>query len=212
MSWRIAVRDNARYSLVIANPTIKVQQGEKISIPFRLVGVDNFKTSVQIGVIGGPPGLNPQTVTVTPGKDGTVSLDAKGGQPIPPGTYTIFLRGQTQPTNPKVIVAARPKAGVPSNIVQISMPVSVTIVPKTPGKMSALPKISVENSVKFARAYDVPRALGIRCNRQINLRAGTARFSSGAAMSKSLQILRTVFGLTSGWRGTAVMRVPSALV
>jgi hypothetical protein len=135
----IAVRDNARYSLVIANPMIKVQQGEKIAIPFKLVGADSFKTNVQIGIIGGPPGLTSQVVTVTPGKDGTVSLDAKGGQPIPPGTYTIFLRGQTQPANPKLIVAAPPKAGVPPNIVQISLPVSVTIVPKTPGKMSALP-------------------------------------------------------------------------
>ncbi len=146
----IAVRDNARYSLVIANPNINVQQGQKISIPFKLVGVDNFKTNVQIGIIGGPAGLNPQTVTVMPGKDGTISVDAKGGQPIPPGTYTIFLRGQTQPINPK-LGGIVPK-GSPPNVVQISMPISVTIVPKTPGKMSALPpapKVFVGNTAIF---------------------------------------------------------------
>ncbi len=174
----IAVRDKAPYSLVIANPKITLQQGEKISIPVKLVGNDNFKTSVQVGAIGGPPGLIPSIVTLTPGQGGTVTLDVKGGQPIPPGNYTVFVRGQTQPINPKQPA----KGNVPANITQISMPVSVTIVPKSLGKMTALPaaaKVSVgknvEITVKFARAYDLPLSLKVEAILPPNLKGVTVK-------------------------------------
>ena len=57
----------------------------------------------------GPPGLTPQNVVLTPGQGGTVNLDVKGGQGVPPGNYTVFLRGQTQPINPK----GQPPKGTP---------------------------------------------------------------------------------------------------
>jgi hypothetical protein len=174
----IAVRDKAQYSLVIANQKISVPQGEKISIPVKLVGNDGFKTSVQVAAIGGPAGLIPQIVTLTPGQDGTVTLDTKGGQAIPPGNYTVFLRGQTQPINPKQPA----KGNVPPNIVQVSMPVSVTIVPKSLGKMTSLPaapKVSVgknvEITVKFARAYDLPLSLKVEAILPPNLKGVTVK-------------------------------------
>ncbi len=160
----IAVRDKAPYSLVLGTQKISVVQGEKISIPVKVVGADSFKTAVQIAALGGPTGLVPTPVTITPGQGGTVTLDAKGGMAFTPGNYTVFLRGQTQPINLK----QPPAKGAPPNIVQVSMPVSVTIVPKVLGKLTALPAASkvslgkdVEITVKFARAFDLPLALKV---------------------------------------------------
>lgn len=160
----LAVRNKAAYTLVADKTKINVTQGEKISIPVKLIGNDNFKGTVQVAVIGGPPGLVSQPVSLTPGQGGTVSLDGKGGMAFPPGNYTVFVRGQTQPINPK---QPAPK-GAPPNIVQVSMPVSVTIVPKILGKLTIAPtnpKLSlgkdVEVTVRFARAYDLPLDLKV---------------------------------------------------
>jgi hypothetical protein len=169
----LAVRDKAAYSLVVGTQKISVIQGEKISIPVKVVGVDNFKTGVQVAALGGPTGLVPIPVTITPGQGGTVSLDAKGGMAFAPGNYTIFLRGQTQPINLK---QPAPK-GAPPNIVQISQPVSVTIVPKQLGKMTATPmnpKVSlgkqIEVTIRFARQYDLPLALKVEAILPPNLK------------------------------------------
>ena len=160
----VAVRDKAAYTLVAGTKTINVIQGEKISIPVKLVGNDNFKGNVQVAAIGGPVGLVPQPVSLTPGQGGTVTLDAKGGAAFAPGNYTVFLRGQTQPINLK---QPAPK-GAPPNIVNISLPISLTILPKQLGKLTALPtapKVSlgkdVEVTVRLARQYDLPLSLTV---------------------------------------------------
>ena len=174
----IAVRDKSPYSLVLTNEKINVQQGEKISIPVKLVGGDGFKTSVQISAIGGPVQLVPQTVTVAPGQGGTVTLDAKGGTPVPPGNYTIFLKGQTQPPNPK----QQPVKNAPPNIIQISMPVSVTIVPKSLGKVAAAPQAAkvavgkdVEVLVRITRQFELPLALKVEAIIPAGLNGVTAK-------------------------------------
>jgi len=130
----------------------------------KLIGNGDFKTSVQVAAIGGPPGLVPQTITLTPGQGGTVTLDTKGGQQIPPGNYTVFVKGQTQPINPK----QPPKGPLPTNYVQVSQPVTVTVVPKVLGKLTATPMApklpigkDVEVTVKFARAYELPIELKV---------------------------------------------------
>lgn len=160
----VAVRDKAPYTLVLGTQKISVVQGEKISIPVKVVGEGAFKTNVQVAALGGPAGLIATPVTITPGQGGNVTLDAKGGMAFTPGNYTVFLRGQTQPINPK----QPPPKGAAPNIVNISMPVSVTIVPKVLGKLTATPqnaKVSlgkdVEITVRFARQFDLPLALKV---------------------------------------------------
>jgi hypothetical protein len=160
----LSVREKAKYSFAITQEKISVKLGDKIAIPVKLIGSDGFKTSVQVSAIGGPSGLVPQTVTLTPGQGGTVTLDAKGNAKIIPGNYTIFVRGQTQPINPK---QPPPKGKLPPNIVQVSLPVTVTIVPKTLGKLTAPNNAKVqigkevEVTLKFARAYDSPLDLKV---------------------------------------------------
>lgn len=174
----VAVRDKAAYSLIVGAQKITLQQGERISIPVKLVPNEGFKTNVQVVALGGPAGLIPQTLSLTPGQGGNATLDAKGGAPVPPGNYTIFLRGQTQPINPK---QPAPK-GTPPNVVNYSMPVSVTIVPKLLGKFTATPAASkvsvgkqVEVTVKLARQYDLPLALNVEAIIPPNVKGVSAK-------------------------------------
>ena len=192
----VAVRDKAAYSLLIEKDKIQVQQGDKISIPVKLVGNGNFKASVQIAAVGGPPQLISQFANLTPGQSGPVALDAKGGaNTIPPGNYTIFLRGSTQPINPK---QPAPK-GTPPNIIQISMPVSVTIVPKILGKFTATPanaKVSlgkdVEVTVRLVRQFDLPLNLKVEAILPPNAKGITAKDATIKAGEEEAKLLFTV--------------------
>lgn len=176
----LAVRDKAPYRLVLGSEKINVLQGEKISIPVKLLAGDTYKGNVQVSAIGGPPQLIPQTVSITPGQGGTVTLDAKGGVPVPPGNYTIFLRGQTNPINLKNN-QPQPK-NAPPNLTQISLPVSVTVVPKSLAKVSAVPpnaKVSVgkevEVTVRVARLYELPTSFKVEAIIPPNIKGLTAK-------------------------------------
>ena len=193
----VAVRDKSPYRLILAKEKISVTQGEKISIPVKLIGGDNFKGSVQVSTIGGPAQLIAQVATINPGQDGTVTLDAKGGNPVPPGNYTIFLRGQTQPINPKQ-QNNPPKAG-PPNLVQISLPVSVTVVPKSLGKLSAQPttaKVSigkdVEVAVRIARLYELPIGFKVEAILPANVKGITVKDAAIKADQDEVKLIFAV--------------------
>jgi hypothetical protein len=193
----LAVRDKAPYTLAVGTDKIKVNQGEKVSIPVKVVPGENFKTNVQVAAFGGPPGLVPQNVSITPGQGGTVTLDTKGGAPIPPGNYTVFLRGQTQPVNPKN--PQPPPKGAPPNIVQVSMPVSVTIVPKLLGKFTATPanaKVSagkdVEVTVRLARQFDLPLSLKVEAILPPNVKGVSAKPATINASEEEAKLVFTI--------------------
>ena len=59
-------------------------------------------------------------------------LDPKGQQPLLPGLYTIALRGQTQPINPKQQQQPT-KPGGPPNFVQVSQPTELEVRVSTTG-------------------------------------------------------------------------------
>ena len=192
----VAVRDKAPYTLVVGTDKIKVNQGEKVSIPVKLVSGETFKGNVQVQAIGGPPGLVPQNVSLTPGQGGTVTLDTKGGTQIPPGNYTVFLRGQTQPVNPK---GPPPKGNIPPNLIQVSMPVSVTIVPKQLGKFTATPgnaKVALgkdtEVTVRLARQYDLPLSLKVEAIFPPNVKGVSAKEVTIKAGEEEAKLIFTV--------------------
>ncbi len=157
----VAVRDKAAYQLVAGGKDVVAAQGDKISIPVKLNAQGEFKGSVQVAALNPPPGLVSQNVTLTMAQaGGAVTLDAKAVAGIQPGSYTIFLIGQTQPVNPKT-PPAKGMAG-PPNIVQISTPVTLVIVPKQLAKVTASPLAAksnlgkdVEITVRAARQYDL---------------------------------------------------------
>lgn len=122
----LAVRDEAPYSLTAGTEIMSIRQGEKISIPVKLQKHwTDFKSSVQLSAAALPPGLNMQPVTLTLGKDAVAAVfEPKGGQGLAPGRYTLVVRGQTQPIQPKGGVV--PKGG-PTNYVQYTQPIELTV-------------------------------------------------------------------------------------
>ncbi len=127
----VAVRDEAPYSLTAENAKVSIRQGEKISIKVKLhKHWPVFKTSVQLTAAGLPPGLTVQPVTLAAGKDSAVAVfQPKGGRGLTPGHYTLVLRGQTQPIQPKG-GGARMQRGGPMNYVQYTQPIELTVTAK----------------------------------------------------------------------------------
>jgi hypothetical protein len=130
----LAVRDKAPYSLSTETDALTVAQGEKIRIPVKLTTHwPDFKSNVQLSAAALPPGLNVPPITLTPGKDTAAAVfELKGGVALAPGNYTLVLRGQTQPIQPKG-GAVMPKGG-PVNHVQYTPPIALTVLAKKSAK------------------------------------------------------------------------------
>jgi hypothetical protein len=166
----LAVRDKAPYSLAVGTDKIIVNQGDKISVPVKMeTHWPDFKGNVTVTAGALPPGLSLNPVTLSTGnKDGAVAVfNNKGGAALPPGHYTIVLRGQTQPINPKAPPPPQMGKG-PINHVQASAPITLTILPTQLGKLTVTPaqaKVqpgkAVELTVKLARQYDLPLPLQV---------------------------------------------------
>jgi hypothetical protein len=167
----VAVRGQAPYSLIAGADKVAVLQGEKIGIPVKMAAHwPNFKSTVQLVAIGLP--LGPQGkgmagpgVSLAAGKESvTYTIDTKVGQGLAPGKYTLVLRGQTQPINPK---QNQPPKGGPVNHIQVTPPIVLTVIPKQLGKLTVAQPTKlqagkkVELTVKFARQYDMPIPLKV---------------------------------------------------
>jgi hypothetical protein len=168
----VAVRGQAPYSLSVGSEKVSVQQGEKVGIPVKMAAHwPDFKSTVQLVAIGLPQGpqgagMAGPGVSLSAGKDSaTITIDTKAGQGFAPGRYTIVLRGQTQPINPKQ--PNLPPKGGPVNHVQVTPPIVLTVIPKQLGKLTVTPPAKlqpgkqIELTVKFARQYDMPIPLKV---------------------------------------------------
>ena len=71
-----------------------------------------------------------------------------------PGNYTIVLRGQSQPTNPKD--NANKKVVGPPNLIEHSIPIEIAIVPKQIFKFK-----NSDNSIKVSRGTSVDVAVAL---------------------------------------------------
>jgi hypothetical protein len=128
----LAIRDKAPYSLSTTTDKLKVTQGEKISIPVKLTTHSpDFKSTVTLTAAALPQGLNVPPVTLTAAKDTVAAAFEAKGAGLAPGNYTLVLRGQTQPIQPKG-GQPMPKGG-PMNYVQYTPPIELTVLPKTKG-------------------------------------------------------------------------------
>jgi hypothetical protein len=168
----VAVRGQAPYSLSAGTEKLTVQQGEKVGIPVKMAAHwPDFKGTVQIAAIGAPQGpqgagMAGPGVSLSAGKESaTITIDTKAGQGLAPGKYTIVLRGQTQPINPKQ--QNQPPKGGPVNHIQVTPPIVLTVIPKQLGKLTVnspaklQPGKQIELTVKFARQYDMPIPLKV---------------------------------------------------
>jgi hypothetical protein len=126
----LAVRGKAAYALVPAKDKITVNLGDKISIAATMKPLaSDFKGDVTVSVVG-PQVLTLAPVKLSADKETTLTLDLKNNalDKIGPGVYTIVLRGQSQPVNPKD--NPNKKTAGPPNLIEHSIPIEVTIVGK----------------------------------------------------------------------------------
>lgn len=151
----LAIRDAAKYALIPSTDKIVIRQGEKVAVSLKLQTLHpDFKATVQATGVGLPTGMNLQPTTLTLDKEIALTFDSK--TPVPPGNYTLVLRGQTQAVAPKQPL---PKGG-PANIVEHAPPISLIIVPKqvfdltAPGEAINLDRgKNVESVVKLNRLF-----------------------------------------------------------
>src|SRR5205085_2890993 len=128
--------------------------GAKFTVPVKVVFGD-FKGNVSLVALSLPTGMVMQPLTVSPGKETVqVNFDSKA---VPPGTYTLIVRGQT--LDPKAKLPPT-KPGGPANLVQAVPPISVTVVPKQVAKLITPNNLKVgigkeaELVVRVSRQFD----------------------------------------------------------
>ena len=133
----LAIRGKAAYAVIPAKDKIVVNPGEKISIAATMKPLSpDFKATVTVSAAG-LLGLTLAPTQLPADKETTLTFEIKGNgaDKIVPGTYTIVLRGQTQPVDPKNN-GGNKKPGGPPNIIEHSMPIELVILPKQ-GKQKA---------------------------------------------------------------------------
>jgi hypothetical protein len=158
----LAVREPAPFQVTTTLDKATAVQGEKINLTAKLARLSpDFKTPLQATVLDLPPGLvavnNNQPITFAPGKDEVKAVvDVKAN--VPPGTYTLVLRGAAQlPFNKDPMAKQKPNI----NVVQPSNALTLTVLPKQVATLT-LPnptvtvKIGMQSEVvvKVARMYD----------------------------------------------------------
>ena len=152
----LAIRGKAAYAVIPAKEKIEVQAGEKISIAVTMKPLSpEFKATVTASVVG-PLGLTLNPTQLPADKETKLTFDIKGNgaDKIVPGTYTIVLRGETQPVNPKNNGGGKKGGGGPPNIIEHSAPIELVILPKG-GKQKA-----DAGTTTLAGSSDHPQTLG----------------------------------------------------
>jgi hypothetical protein len=136
----LAIRGKAAYAVIPASNKIEIHQGEKISIAATMKALSpDFKAPVTVSV-SGPLGLTLTPTALPADKETTLTFDIKGNgaDKIVPGTYTIVLRGETQPVDPKKNNGNKKPGAGPPNIIEHSVPIELVILPKQGAKKGAM--------------------------------------------------------------------------
>jgi hypothetical protein len=118
----LAVRPGAPYGLRLP-ATATVAAGGSVEVKVRLRRAGDFKGKVQLGGLELPPGFGLAAALVPAGKDeATAKLTVAGN--VPPGSYTVVLRGDAQ-----VPYSRDPKAASKPNVrvADPSTPLTLTV-------------------------------------------------------------------------------------
>lgn len=158
----LAVRDKAPFSLTPTLDKPALVQGDKATLSLKLARLwPDFKQPLQVTLTDPIPNVlvnNNQPMTLNPGKD-DATFPVVINATAPPGTYNLVLRGTAQVPYNKEGPMAKQKPNV--NIVQVSAPVTLTVLPKTVAQVALTvpnPNIKIgmqgEVLVRVTRQYD----------------------------------------------------------
>jgi hypothetical protein len=109
----LAVRSMAPYGLSVPAAPLTVKQGGTVEAKVSLKrSWADFKDKVQVTAFNPPPGFEAETAEIAEDKtEGTVKLTVGGD--VPPGTYSVVLRGEAQvPFNPDPKATDKPRVRV----------------------------------------------------------------------------------------------------
>lgn len=131
----LAVREDAPYHLTARVDKPVVLQNDKVVVTVKVERLAaDFKAPVQLTALNLPPTVQVQPVKV--GDNGEATVTINPGTGVPPGTYTVLLRGQTQ-----VPYAKNPKAK-PVNVALVqAVPVTITVMSRQVGTLSMTPAV-----------------------------------------------------------------------
>lgn len=137
----LAVRDKPPFLLAAGIDSTSVIAGDKLTVPVKLTRLaPDLKAPLQITAMNLPANFtlstgNNQPVAIPPDKDeGNVVFDVKAN--VAPGMYTIVLLGQTQVPFSKDL-EGKQKTNI--NVVQPSLPILVTVLPKQLASFAVTP-------------------------------------------------------------------------
>jgi hypothetical protein len=110
----LAVRSKAPYGLKTGPEKIAAAPGKAIAAKVAVKRYwPDFKDGVQVSLLNPPAGFEMPTATI-PAEKEEISVEIKVAAEVPPGTYSIILRGDAQvPFNPDPKAAEKPKIRVP---------------------------------------------------------------------------------------------------
>jgi hypothetical protein len=151
----LAVRDKAPFNLEAGIDSVVAVHGSKITIPLKLTRLwPDFKAQVRILPLNLPGRIQFQPIILSPGKD-EAKLSINVPNNVPPGVYTLVLRGQAQ------LTPDRRNRNNQNQLTQPATPVALTIVPKSLAtvnlstrNLKARPGSKTEVEVRLSSRYD----------------------------------------------------------
>ncbi|MBY0525115.1 MAG: PPC domain-containing protein [Gemmataceae bacterium] len=158
----LAIRDKAPFNVVLGAETASAPQGDKVTVPIKIERLwPDAKAPVQVQAVGLPTGMtfnNNNAPMAVANDNGSLVLTV--GPNVPPGNYSIVFRGTSQvPYSKDPMAKMKPNVAV----TQPSLPVTVSVVPKTLATLTVTPpnataKVGTEVKVmvKVARLLDFP--------------------------------------------------------
>jgi hypothetical protein len=196
----LAVRDKAAFVLNPGGDKFAAPQGDKVTVPLKIERLwPDFKGPVNVIALGLPTGMtfnNNNAPMAVAAADASLVLVV--GATVPPGNYSIVFRGTGQvPYSKDPMAKQKPNV----NVSMPSLPVTVTVVPKSLANLTVMPpnataKVGADTKVvvKVARQFDFQGEFKVQLVQGPNDKGVTAPDITIPAGKDEAELVLTVAG------------------